>query len=257
MRIGLILIMLCFLLPSHGQTFLFQEDFSGGIPAQWTLVNDNNTPHPSVSQFTQAWISTQDPADTSNKVIASTSYFTSPAKANRRIFTNYVQLGAYGNVVHWSAKSQDLSFPDSYLVVVLDSATQVMDTVASIQFENNEWVERNVHIGLLGYNNQTVKIGFILNSTDAYILYLDDIAVETQSAVSLKEIEQELQLVYTPNQGYSFDHTEFKSLEIMGLDGKLFAEVPMGTYFELPSGGLFIIRAEINGRTFTRKIANH
>lgn len=172
------------------QVELFNEKFQSGIPATWTIItNDANTPHSSVSQFNNAWIGVQDP-DSLDTVAAATSYFNSPAKADRWLISPAITLGSFGNWLKWEAKSHDASFPDSYKVLILSSNTiaSVIDTVELVLEENYLWEEHDVNLSSLGHNDETIYLAFVLTSYDSYILYIDDVSVRKEDPVGLAEL---------------------------------------------------------------------
>ncbi|NBX38462.1 MAG: T9SS C-terminal target domain-containing protein [Flavobacteriia bacterium] len=189
----LLFLPLFFLHTLWGQgTVVFSENFQSGIPASFTLLNlDQNTPNAQVAEFTNAWISVTDPNNASDTVAAATSFFTSPDTANRWLITPPISLGAYGNYLTWMSKSQDASYPDSYLVLLSTTDNQTSsftDTLAFVVGENPSWTTRQVNLTGQGYNNQTVRIGFVLRSFDAFKLYLNNLEVRTLDNTSILDL---------------------------------------------------------------------
>ncbi|NBO60700.1 MAG: hypothetical protein EBU82_06990 [Flavobacteriia bacterium] len=181
---------------------IFSEDFESGIPAGFTLLNlDQNTPHPLVSEYNNAWIAVTDPNDSTDTIAAATSYFSEPDTANRWLITPPILLGAFGNYLTWESKSQDASYPDSYLVLLSTTDNQTSsftDTIAFVVGENAEWSSRQVNLTAQGYDNQTVRIAFVLRSIDAYKLYVNNLEVRSMDNTSLESLEL-LQLTVSPN----------------------------------------------------------
>jgi hypothetical protein len=181
---------------------IFSEDFESGIPAGFTLLNlDQNTPHPLVSEYSDAWIVVTDPNDSTDTIAAATSYFNEPDTANRWLITPPISLGAFGNYLTWDSKSQDASYPDSYLVLLSTTDAQVAsftDTIAFVVGENATWTSRQVNLTSQGYNNQTVRIAFVLRSIDAYKLYLNNLEVRSLDNTSLTSLDLNQIKVY-PN----------------------------------------------------------
>jgi hypothetical protein len=161
------------------QAVVLNEDFQAGFPSAWTLHNDAHTVNAAVSEYTEAWIVVPDPENTTDSVAASTSYFSSPAEANRWMVSPAVTLGAFGNYISWSAKSHDPSYAEDYKVMISTSPDleSFTDTVAIVFEENYLWQDYEINLSELGYDNQTVYIAFNLRTYDGFKLYVDDIAI--------------------------------------------------------------------------------
>jgi hypothetical protein len=207
---------------------IFTENFESGIPPSFTLLNlDQNTPHPLVAEYTDAWISVTDPNDSTDTIAAATSYFSEPDTANRWLITPSISLGAFGNYLSWESKSQDASYPDSYLVLLSTTDNQVSsftDTIAFVVGENAEWTAREVNLTGQGYDNQTVRIAFVLRSIDAYKLYLNNLEVRSLDNTSVESLEG-LRLAVYPNpttQGITLGNKpENRWVHLLDLHGKI------------------------------------
>ena len=184
------------------QTDIMFTDFQSGIPATYSVVdNDGLTPDASVSNFTDAWIAIEDPEFPGDQVAASTSFFAPTGTAHRWLITPPLTLGAFGNYIEWSARSQDASYPDDYLVLVSTTDDQLgsfTDTIGRVIEENFEWTDRTVDLSDEGYNNQTIYIAFVNNTENGFKLYLDDIRVWKDDQTGINEIEELSAKVY-PN----------------------------------------------------------
>jgi len=238
----------CFSLVIQAQTTILNVDFQNGIPSNFTLVdNDNNIPNEMVAEFTNAWISYQDPDSTENMVAASTSYFTPIDTASRWLITPPIQLGAFGNFFSWNAKSHDPSFPDNYLVLVstTDSLiTSFTDTIGSVEQENFEWTNREVNLSSKGYNNQQLFVAFVNTTFDGFKLYIDDIHARKEDPVGVNELSS-IQATIYPNpfqeQISITSQSEISSVQIIDLNGKIIhqtnqtniqlSNLEKGTYF--------------------------
>jgi hypothetical protein len=212
----------------NAQSILLSEDFQSGIPANWTIVdNDGSTPHPLVSEYTNAWISKEDPEDILNLTASSTSYFNPIGKADKWLITPPLTIVDYGTTFSWKAKSHDPSYPDSYLVLISTTNLEMnsfTDTIGYIQEENAEWTFRTVNLSLLEYGSGTIYIAFVNISNDAFKLYLDDITCITADPVYVKEVEKiNIQLFPNPvhDKLYINSDEEIKNLAIYSLEGKL------------------------------------
>ena len=183
------------LISSHAliaQVDLFVTDFQSGIPAAYTIVdNDHLTPSAQVAEYTDAWIIATDPNNPSDSVAASTSFFDPTGTADRWLITPALNLGAYGNYIGWSARSQDASFPDSYRVLLSTTDNNISsftDTLGSIAGEFVDWTDRFVNLSTQGYLNQTVYIAFVNVTSNGFKLYIDDIHAWKEDPVSVNEL---------------------------------------------------------------------
>jgi len=191
MKYSFILSLVLFACFSQAQTIIFEENFqSPNALSSWKLVNDNNIPHADVSNYTEAWITVTDPANNLDTVVSATSYFETPAKANRWLISPAIQLGTYGNFISWNGRSFDPSYPDDYLVLISntnDDITSFTDTISLHVYEDYRWTNFDVSLSALGYNNQVVYIAFVLNTLDGNRIFLDDISLRKEDALNLSE----------------------------------------------------------------------
>lgn len=171
------------------QTTVFEENFDAGIPASFLLYNnDGYTPHASVSEYTAAWISKEDPEDLLNTVASATSYFDQPGMADRWLVTPSVVLGAFGNTLTWSGKSHDASFSESYLVLISTAGTSIenfTDTLKAVVNEDVYWTNHSVNLSEAGFDGQTVHIAFVLRTIDGFKFYLDSLKIVGDDPVGL------------------------------------------------------------------------
>lgn len=174
------------------QTEIYNEDFQSGIPMTYTIVdNDNLSPHASVVEFTPAWIALEDPDFPGDTVAGATSYFDPSGRADRWLITPPVTLGANGNVLFWSGKSHDASFPDGYHVYVSTTDAQLTsftDTIFTTNAELAEWNDHEVSLSAEGYDNMTVYIAFVNRTNDGFKLYLDDIRIEEGNPLGIADL---------------------------------------------------------------------
>ncbi len=178
MRFYLGFLSLIFAFSTNAQTVASSEDFQSGIPATWTIVDeDGNTPNAQVSEYTEAWISKEDPDSTGNFTASATSYFEPTGQADRWLITPALALSSYGNIIYWKGKSHDASFPESYEIRIstttteVDSFTKVLDVVFA---ESELWADHSLNLSDSGYNDQTVFIAFRLITSDGFKMYFDD-----------------------------------------------------------------------------------
>jgi hypothetical protein len=212
----------------YAQTDLFLTDFQTGIPAAYTIVdNDQLTPAAQVAEFTDAWVVVTDPNNPEDSVAASTSFFEPAGTADRWLITPALNLGAYGNYISWSARSQDASFPDSYRVLLSATDNDIAsftDTLGSIGGEFVEWTDRFVNLSTQGYANQTVYIAFVNITENGFKLYLDDIHAWKEDPVSVNELSNISFKIYpnptTEQLNIAVDQ-EYLFSEIYAVDGSL------------------------------------
>ncbi len=173
-----------------GQTF--QENFDGNGPgiAAWTIIDvDGRTPAEGVADqgFTGAWISKDKGGPTPNYggpdgdyAAMSTSWYSPAGASNDWLISPQIVLPAAASVLKWDAKAQDPDYRDGYKVMlstnggntVADFSVQLYSTTG----ENSTWTSREVP--LAAYAGQTVRIAFVNNSNDMYVLLVDNIKVE-------------------------------------------------------------------------------
>jgi hypothetical protein len=185
------------------QNVVLSEDFNSGIPATWALFNnDGLTPHANVAQFTQAWITAADPDTTTGDLSAqSTSWYDPAGTSSDYLITPKTTLGAFGNYLYWQGRSQDASFADSYLILAstTDSLTaSFTDTLMVVDEETPYWTSHSLCLDSAGLTGQPVFIAFLNNSTDRFILHLDNVAITANDPVSVAEHTLKQPAVY-PN----------------------------------------------------------
>jgi len=249
-------------LNSMAQTVVLTEGFEQGIPNNWTIiVNDTNTLHESVSEFSNGWISLPDPSDATDTVIGSSSYFATPASAERWIFTPAVNLLTYGNYLSWKAKSHDPSYPDNYRVLIGNSPdiAGMTDTIANIVGQSPEWTDFEVNLSELGYQDQTVYLAFVLTTFDGFKLYLDDIEVRGNDPVSVKQMEKDFVHVY-PNPSSDFVHIKAQDniyfVELIDLNGLTYPLSLISNQAELSrfGDGFYFLRTYSESGVFLTKL---
>jgi hypothetical protein len=243
------------------QVDLFVTDFQSGIPAAYTVVdNDQLTPAAQVAEYTNAWIVATDPNNPSDSVAASTSFFDPTGTADRWLITPALDLGAYGNYIAWSARSQDASFPDSYRVLLstTDNAlASFTDTLGTIAGEFVEWTDRFVNLSTQGYVNQTVFIAFVNITENGFKLYIDDIHAWKEDPVSVNELVKP-SFHISPNPASESIHIGvdqgFVRAEIYATDGSLMVS-STSTDIQIHSlpHGVHIVRVYTNQGVSTQR----
>ncbi|HET8838329.1 MAG TPA: choice-of-anchor J domain-containing protein [Flavobacteriaceae bacterium] len=184
----------------NAQTTMFEEDFDGSGPgiSSWTLIdNDGLTPATDVSFITDAWNAIdRDGADggfggpAGNFAAMSTSWYTPPGTADDYLISPAIDLtSATSATLQWDAKAQDAAFPDGYEVLVSTSGTDIADftdVLFSIPAETSTYSTRTEDLST--YLGQTIHIAWRNNSTDKFILIVDDISVSGNLGIQENQI---------------------------------------------------------------------
>ncbi|WP_386067839.1 choice-of-anchor J domain-containing protein [Tahibacter sp. UC22_41] len=165
------------------------------FPDGWLLRNvDNGVPAQQIDFVDEAWEVRDDyQLDKSNCVAFSTSYYNPAGTANDWMWTPPVTLPSGSPaVLTWRARSYDDVFLDGYQVRlmaapavptggpgVIGNQISASTVLFSTPGEASSWTSHNVDLGT--YAGQTVRIGFVNNSNDKFLLVVDDIQVRTQA----------------------------------------------------------------------------
>ncbi|RXM51110.1 MULTISPECIES: T9SS-dependent choice-of-anchor J family protein [unclassified Chryseobacterium] len=177
-------------LPVLGYSQIFQENFDGTGPgiAAWTVINvDGLTPATAVSFISNGWnrIDRQGTdgnfgGPAGNFAAMSTSWYTPAGTSNDWLISPPVAVSGASPTLYWDAKAQDPDYPDGYKVMlapnggntVADFTVQLYNTTG----ENSWWTSRAV--SLTPYIGQNVRVAFVNNSTDKFMLAVDNIKVD-------------------------------------------------------------------------------
>lgn len=166
------------------------EDFeSGAMPANFTLINDNNTVYTSIAAlFPTAWAVRPEPADTTNMTAGSPSWFAAVAPADRWMITNSIVVGA-NYTLKWRAKAQDPAYRDGYAVKISTTGKAKADfttTAFTVAAEDSSWVNHSYNLSSL--SGKTIYVAFVQNSTDMFYIMVDDIKVGVNTAKQEKPV---------------------------------------------------------------------
>lgn len=264
-QIALLSSVLISALSATAQTTILEEDFQQGIPANWTIVkNDNFTEHSSVTEFAPGWISIADPDNTTDTIAAASSYFTTSGKASRWLISPPITLGTYGNFLKWKAKSYDPSYPDTYRVLLSTTDTQLdnFDTLLLlVQPEMEEWNQHEINLSDRGFsNNETVHIAFVLESTGGFKLFLDSINVRKDDPLALNEQFQQTDVTVYPNPTTDvirFSASDLKQVQIYNTAGILIYRQEESTPISLApmQQGMYLVQMTAkNGQVITKRV---
>ncbi|MBL4656670.1 MAG: choice-of-anchor J domain-containing protein, partial [Flavobacteriales bacterium] len=174
----------------------FSEDFEGGgtMPAGFATFDvDGLTPNAGVTAFgfdgtdATAWVIGDDGSG-SNNIAISNSWYTPAGTSDDWMITSAITIGATA-VLSWDANAVDPAFPDGYEIRISTTTQTVAGCLANaslftIAAENPAVTSRTVDLAAAGYSNQTIYLAFRNNSTDQYLLRVDNIKVEAPAVAS-------------------------------------------------------------------------
>lgn len=177
-------------LPIFGYSQIFQEDFDGNGPgiAAWTVIDaDGLTPADAINFITNGWnrIDRQG-ADgnfggpVGNFAAVSTSWYSPAGTSNDWLISPQIAVSGSSPTLYWDAKAQDADYPDGYKIMlspsggntIADFTVQLYNTAG----ENYWWTSRAV--SLTPYIGQNVRVAFVNNSNDSFLLLVDNIKVD-------------------------------------------------------------------------------
>lgn len=177
-------------IPLLGTAQVFQENFDGAGPgfAAWTLIDVDGLTHDApVADFDAgAWIRKDRGGPIPNYggpdgnfAAMSSSWYSPAGTSNDWLISPQITLPAENAFLKWDAKAQDPQFSDGYKVMlapnggnaVADFTVELYNTAA----EDGVWVTRDA--SLASYAGTTVRIAFVNNSTDKFVLLIDNILV--------------------------------------------------------------------------------
>lgn len=158
---------------------LFYQDFEGGVLDPMFAVDvDGKTVNPSVASVAGPTFQVVQQTAT-NKCVVSTSWFSPVGQADDWLISAPITVTDANTFLVWRAYSPDASYRDGYQVRIstTDSAVASFTTLAlNVAAELTTWTQRSVK--LTNYVGQTIYFAFRNNSTDKYLLFMDDIKVE-------------------------------------------------------------------------------
>ncbi|MDE6493859.1 MAG: choice-of-anchor J domain-containing protein [Bacteroidales bacterium] len=186
---------LALILPVSGQV-LFHDDFQnidinrfsvGDPDASWTLYNDNNEPSvstPDFSHFDKAWNVYLD--NDGSMQAASVSFFRRAGTADRWMVSPSIDLSSTQKpVLVFRARAMDAQNRDGFAVKLSVSGIEKSDFTVDLQTTRNApnaWTYYD--IDLSAYKGESVHLAFVQNSSDKYMICIDDIAVFDSEAES-------------------------------------------------------------------------
>jgi len=223
------------------QTITFEENFNNGVPASWSLVNQDNL-IPVIDSFDNAWIKFNTSTDT---CVASTSYYNPEGASADYLISPKITLSTFSKLV-WSAQSLDPSYPDSYVVLISTTDSLPASFTDTLMYVGNEfyyWHKRSVQLDVEGYANQDVYIAIKNITTDGYVLLIDDFKILGSDFASTPSHENLVSVYPNPAQQVVFFEglEENSIIQIFDVNGSIvlsttdknisIAHLPNGMYF--------------------------
>jgi Secretion system C-terminal sorting domain/Cleaved Adhesin Domain len=187
-----ILLTFCLLIYINCNAQIFNQNFDSGSTLAtlgWTTIdNDGQTPATQVSYITTGWNTINrfgangnfgGPAG--NYAAMSTSYYIPAGTSDDWLISPTITLPTGASFLIYDAKAKDPIYPDGYQLRISTTAgTTIQDfptVLLSIPSENSYWTSHNVDLS--AYAGQTITLAWVNNSTDNFILLVDNISVVT------------------------------------------------------------------------------
>lgn len=178
----------------QGKATVFQENFDGSGPGfeAWTVLDvDGKTPATAVNFITTGWNRIDKQGANGNfggpagdYAAMSTSWYTPAGTSNDWLITPSIAIPAGTSTFKWDAKAQDADYPDGYkLMLAPNGGNTVADFTVELYStpgEDPDWVTRTVNTS--AYAGTNVRLAFVNNSTDMFMLLVDNILVDAVAA---------------------------------------------------------------------------
>ena len=171
---------------------VFSENWDGDGPgiAGWTVIDgDGLTPAEPVNFITAGWATADRGGPPPNYggpdgdfAAASTSWYDPVGTSNDWLISPVISVPDDGEeyFVKWDAKAQDALYPDGYNLMLSTTAGNTLEdftvTLFSTAAENAEWITRIA--SLEDYAGEDITLAWVNNSTDQFVLLIDNISVE-------------------------------------------------------------------------------
>ncbi len=175
---------------ASAQTYL-NCDFSNGIPADFTLIdNDGNTPSVDMTKegfkVGTPWLAAS-PKGEDNVAACSISWYNSKGTSDDWMITPSFTVSDANVVLTWRAMASDKRNRDGYAVYVSEVGGKSISDfdkakpLFTVDEEEAAWTKHS--ISLDAYKGKTISIAFVNNSTDKSRLFVDDIFAGVHSDI--------------------------------------------------------------------------
>ncbi|AIH02093.1 T9SS-dependent choice-of-anchor J family protein [Riemerella anatipestifer] len=213
-----------FLIDAQG----YQENFDGigkGLQ-EWTLYGDNGVPEYYVADYQEPWIEKNLYLYNLNpfkKFAISTSKYTdSGIKADRWMVSPVISVTSDNHTLYWEEYAVDPQNPDGFKIKVSENAgnkkEDFIKEIYSVESASNRPTFKS--LDLSEYIGKTIRVAFINNSTDKFLLAIDNIYLGGKA-------------ISNPNL-LEYAATSSKSVE-MKWQGSKDVELLLKKYNEVPS----------------------
>ncbi|MDO4217932.1 MAG: choice-of-anchor J domain-containing protein [Bacteroidales bacterium] len=188
-KIVLFIVALTSVLTLRSQSLLV-EDFSNGIPSDWTMFNDENISYN--TSYRNAWVLNTQRGNNA-PCVASTSWFSSVSQADRWLITPALTIPTANYKLVFEAAALEDAYPDGFEIRISTNGDSLRSNfedsaVLSVARCSSSWTEYMVDLS--SYVGQTIHIAFIQNSLDMNLLMLDNIyvGIPAQNAIALRQL---------------------------------------------------------------------
>ncbi len=156
---------------------VYYEDFNNGMPADYIIIDrDGNTPHANVGFVDNAWVVT------ASMTAISTSWYSPAGTSDDWMITPEITIPMADAdktlLLTWSELAPDPDYPDGYELKINTTGQTEPDsftTILSVPSASTDWSTQVVDFS--AYQGMTIRLAYVNNSTDKYILRIDDIAI--------------------------------------------------------------------------------
>jgi hypothetical protein len=172
---------------------ILEEDFNTGWPSSWTTIDGdgaNYNANLGWMPLTGAWrlVDDYDSTAVMDSVAVSSSWYDPVTAADDWMITPMITLGGNSDLT-WEEKAQDPAYPDGYEVRISTTtpdasgfnANPALYTVAAA---SNPTSQQSV--SLANYAGLPVYIAWHNNSTDQFVLYVDNVNIVNQISSSIE-----------------------------------------------------------------------
>ncbi len=171
-------------------------DFENGIPENIILKDYDGLKPKNTLGYPDntAWTVWQDPEDATNSVVASCSYYDVLGAANDWFVIPNITLPKDIDAcqLYWRSRSAYDEWKDGYVVSICTETIDVGRDINSYTWKSIELMSNSKnpaqweswHEDLSAYAGKTISIAFVNNTTNGWMLFLDDITIGKRESVT-------------------------------------------------------------------------
>ncbi len=206
---------------------ILSENFSGGVvPSTFTMYCDAQTTYYTNFQGVAWTVGKYDfNVDTTNYVAASTSYFTSVLTADRWLVTPSLTIPAGSSYKFgFKCRNLDASYKDSLKVMVSTTGNAKANFTTTLFVSADDTIWTNHVLPLSSYAGQTIYVAIVNQSTDKYIVLIDNIQVGAGVGVNETTVENNYINIYPTSLVDNFNvssSSNVKSIRIVNMLGQV------------------------------------